>query len=293
MQDEQPKARGRPKGSSSKQASEKKTDERQVIGSRVAYESAALVAHTVQATSFKSLIEALRDVLSDVNITFDSSGMRLCSMDSSQSALVFASLDSTKFEEYHVAGDRVVVGLNISSFYRLLKTAGNHDVLTLYVMHDDVHSLCVKLTNTEKNCHVVSRLRLLDLDYETYSVPAIDFDSVFVMPSAELQKYIRDLKDISEHITISCQGGDLRFTVQGDFASQEWTLGSRKQGGVAFTKEHEGVSCKFKMKYLVLFTKSAVACPIAELFLKQGFPMVLRYSIGTLGRLQYAISPDE
>ena len=249
-----------------------------------------LILHSVQSAALRFLIESLNGIVQDVNFVFDSSGGRLCCMDGQRSALVFAALDGAQFEEYHCAS-QVVLGLNMNSLFKLLKTASNSDVLTMSLKDSCRHQLHICLVNKEKNSTVRSMLRLLDLDFEMYNIPDVTFDSVFVMPSHELQRVVRDLHSIGEDITISCKEGHLVLSVVGDFASQSFQLGE-KSTGLAFQRRSETeIKCKFGLKYLSLFCKASTMATVAELYMKPGFPLVLKYTCGSLGRLQFCLSP--
>lgn len=249
-----------------------------------------LVLHSVQSAAFRFLIESLNGIVQDVNFVFDESGGRVCCMDAQRSALVFAALDAGQFEEYY-CHSRLVLGMNMNSLFKLLKTASNADVLTMSVCRERAHELNICLVNKDKNAKVRSMLRLLDLDLEAYTIPSVTFDSVFVMPSHELQRVVRDLHNIGEDIEISCQNGRLVLSVHGDFASQSFELGE-KSTGLAFQRtSKEEIRCKFGLKYLSLFCKASTMATVAELYMKTGFPLVLRYTCGSLGRLQFCLSP--
>jgi proliferating cell nuclear antigen len=250
-----------------------------------------LVIHTVQSAALRFLIESLKDIIHDVNLVFTSTGGRICCMDSAKTALVFTALDAEGFEEYHCNEEKVVVGLNMQSLFKLLKAVGSTDVLTLAISELERHRLKIYIRNVEKNIEVVSSLRLLDLDVENITIPDITFDSVFIMPSHEFQRYIRDLHNIGEDITISATDNLLSLSVVGDFATQSWNIGEKSTGLTFQRRCKSKIQCKFQLKYLALFTKSSALCQVVELFLKPEYPVILRYSCGSLGRLQFALSP--
>ena len=67
---------------------------------------------TVQTTVFKTLVEALKDILTDVNIEFnkgssdaekeeDKGYIKIVAMDSSQTILVHLRLEGGRFESYN------------------------------------------------------------------------------------------------------------------------------------------------------------------------------------------------
>ena len=60
-----------------------------------------ILVKTVQASAFRTLVEALKDILQDVNIEFDESGIKIVAMDVSHTVLVHLKLDSNSFEHYY------------------------------------------------------------------------------------------------------------------------------------------------------------------------------------------------
>ena len=64
--------------------------------------SAYLVeAKTVQTGAIRTLIEALRCILVEMNFTFDKDGIKMMAMDGTRTVLVHMRLDAAKFEKYH------------------------------------------------------------------------------------------------------------------------------------------------------------------------------------------------
>ena len=64
-------------------------------------ENFRFVIRTVQASAFRTLIEALKEILTDVNIEIDSSGMKIIAMDTSHVALIHMKLLAKNFEKYY------------------------------------------------------------------------------------------------------------------------------------------------------------------------------------------------
>ena len=65
------------------------------------------------------------------------------------------------------------------------------------------------------------KLKLIEPDEEELEVPGVKFSSVINLPSADFQKIIRDLSNISERLEIKSVGNELIFKCQGPFAFAE------------------------------------------------------------------------
>ena len=61
-----------------------------------------ILLKTVQTSSIKNLFESLKEILTDINIEFTESGLKIISMDSTtQTILVHLKLQSPNFEYYY------------------------------------------------------------------------------------------------------------------------------------------------------------------------------------------------
>jgi proliferating cell nuclear antigen len=87
-------------------------------------------ARLVQGKVFKQLIEALKDLVQDVNVDCTEDEMSIQAMDSSHVSLVAATLRATGFDLYRC--DRPIsLGFNSANMAKILKCAGNDDIITL------------------------------------------------------------------------------------------------------------------------------------------------------------------
>ena len=87
---------------------------------------------TEQAGAFRILIEALKEILTESNFVFDDSGIKLMAMYSTHTILIHMKLDGNNFEYFHCP-KKVVIGVNMLNFFKLIKTMGNSETLTLFI----------------------------------------------------------------------------------------------------------------------------------------------------------------
>jgi proliferating cell nuclear antigen len=248
-----------------------------------------LFIKTVQSQSIKILVESLKEVLTDINLYFDNNGIKIMTMDNARVALVYVRLLKDNFEEYHCES-RTLCGINMIYLFKLLKTVGNNDVLTLFIRNGSMNELGIKIENKEKNTVTESYLKMLDISEEKLEIPDIQYDSVISMPSVDLQKYCRDLSIISGQVCISSNASKFILEANGDFASQKIIIGEA-QNGLIFSKKNQNVSETFDLKYINSFTKSTNLCSTVEIFLKREYPLVIEYNVANLGKLQYCLAP--
>ena len=246
-----------------------------------------LELRTVQAVAFKVLVEALKELLTDVCIEFDETGMKVVAMDASHVVLVHLKLDAAKFELYHCEG-KTTVGVNMLNMHKLIKTINNSDTLTLYIDRDDMNHLHIRIENTEKNARTTFKLNLLDLDHQNIHVDPSEFEEVVTLPSADFQKICRDMHNLAELMEIKSIGSQLMFSCRGDFCCQETVIADSAPAGGAGAAA-EVVQGVFSIKHLVMFTKCTNLCPTVELYLKNDYPLIIKYDVSSLGSIRLAL----
>ena len=242
---------------------------------------------TVQSSAIRILFESLKDVLTDVNIHANYQGIKIISMDGSKSAIVHVKLLASQFEKFECPTP-VVMGVNMMSLFKILKSIKNNDVIT-FIVTEDTTKLIIKIQNKEKQTEIISTLKLLDIDENLLHIPNIEFDSILTIPASDFQNHIRDLSVISSEITIKTDEESIILEVEGDFASQSIKI-NKKSAPLTLDKSKETCNT-FNLKYLLLFTKSSNLCNTIEVYLKSNFPIIILYNVANLGQLKFCLAP--
>ena len=248
---------------------------------------------TVQSGAFRILIEALKEILTDVNLIFDENGMKIMAMDSAHTVLVYLKLNADKFE-YFYCKDKHVVGVSMINLFKLIKTMTNNDTLTLYIDEEDSNKLGIRIENSDKNSITNYKLNLMDLNEDLFEIPATVFNFVITMPSVDFQKICRDMNSLADVIEIQSVGQQLRFSCKGDFVEQETIIGEADNGMVFVnnsTESNEIVQGLFMLKNLVMFTKCTNLSNTVDIYLKNNYPLVISYNVGSLGILKLCLAP--
>jgi proliferating cell nuclear antigen len=256
-----------------------------------------LTIKTVQISPFRTLMCALKDILLETNITFQPDGMRIISMDKSHTILVHLFLKASNFEVYECRHDKIVIGVNMFHLFKLINTIDNDDTLTIYIEAADynngvVNNLGLKFENGDiKQCKT-QKLRLIEPDTEELEVPNVSFSSVINLPSADFQKIIRDLSCISEKIEIKSVANELIFRCRGTFANAE-VRRAESDGGMEFVQQdtQKIIQGNFSLKNLGYFIKCTNLCSQIELFIENDRPLVVKYSVASLGDIKLCLAP--
>ena len=248
---------------------------------------------TVQTGAIRILIESLKEILTDANFTIDSEGIKLIAMDSTHTVLIHMKLLQEKFEYFYCL-NKINIGINMSNFFKLIKTMSNNDTLTLFIEKNNENQLGIKIHNDEKNSQTTYKLNLLDIQDDAINIPAAEFDTELTFPSNDFQKIIRDMINIAENIEIKSIGNKLILSCEGDFASQETVLGETNNG-IQFStcKEPEyPIQGVYSLKYLILFTKCTNLCNIINIYIKNDYPLIIKYNIASIGDIKLCLAPN-
>lgn len=241
---------------------------------------------TVQTNAIRILFESLKNILSDVNFKVDSKGIKLTTVDGTQSAIINLFLDALKFEEYTCVSE-LNIGLNLLSVFKVLKGIKNTDTVSFTVYQEDHCSIYITTENSDKKATITTKLKMLDMDEKIYSIPDIKFNSFITMPSSDFQGYIADLATISSEIYFKTNCQKFSLSSSGDFADQTIVINENSE----IVDDSEEQTGTFNIKYIQLFTKSTNLCGTVEIYLKTGYPLTILYNVANLGQIKYCLAP--
>ena len=248
---------------------------------------------TVQASAFRILVESLKDILTDCNFTIDKTGIKLIATDNSHNVLIHMKLLADNFD-YYQCSEKIVIGVNMTNLFKLIKTMGNSDILTLFLEKNNTNVLGIQINNKEKSLQTIYKLNLLDINNENIQIPDATFETALTLPSSDFQKIIRDMMNIGELIEIKSVGSELILNCQGDFACQETSL-CETNNGLQFSQvspAEKPIQGIYSLKYLLLFTKCTNMCNQIHIYIKNDYPLVITYSVANLGDIKLCLAPN-
>ncbi|CAM9716470.1 unnamed protein product [Heterosigma akashiwo] len=250
-------------------------------------------ARLIKGSLLKKIIEALKDLVTEANIDVSDTGISLQAMDSSHVSLCSLMLRMDMFD--HFRADRnSTLGINITNFSKILKCAGNDDIVTLRA-EDQPDSLTMMFESENQSRISDFELKLMDIDSEHLGIPDTDYKATISLPSAEFQRIVRDLSVIGETCTIKCDKDGVKFSVEGDLGAGSITLkqnasADKEEDNVTINME-ESVELTFALRYLNSFTKATPLGPTVSLSMSPDVPVVVEYPIEGNGYVRYYLAP--
>ena len=257
------------------------------------YGTKIFLIKTIQSSAIKCIIEALKELLTDTVLEITTDGIKIVTMDNAHVILVHLKLLAEKFEFYK-CNKNISIGVNMLNLYKIIKTINNNDILSLFMYENDLNHLNIKLENVEKNTKTTYKINLLDLNNEKFEIPDVVFNSVITMPSNDFQKIIRDMNNLADFVEIKNVNSEFILTCTGDFCSQKTILSDKNNESIQITNEQDNniIQGNFSLKYLVLFTKCTNLSNNTEIYLKNDYPLIIKYTVASLGEIKLCLSPQ-
>ncbi len=112
-------------------------------------------------------------------------------MDSSHVSLCAVVLKAEGFDHYR-CDKPFALGMNFPNFAKILKCAGNDDVVTLRC-EEDTDSLTMVFESPNQDRVSDFEFKLMAIETEHLGIPDTEYKCSVRMPSAEFQRIIRDI----------------------------------------------------------------------------------------------------
>ncbi|KAL7115611.1 hypothetical protein ACP275_04G193200 [Erythranthe tilingii] len=247
----------------------------------------------VQGSLLKKVLEAVKDLVNDANFDCSATGFSLQAMDSSHVALVALLLRSEGFEHYRC--DRnISMGMNLGNMAKMLKCAGNDDIITLKA--DDGSDVVTFMFESPTQDKIADfEMKLMDIDSEHLGIPEADYHAIVRMPSSEFARICKDLSSIGDTVVISVTKEGVKFSTRGDIGTanivcrQNTTVDKPEEATVI--EMNEPVSLTFALRYFNSFTKATPLSNTVTLSLSSELPVVVEYKIAEMGYIRFYLAP--
>jgi proliferating cell nuclear antigen len=182
------------------------------------------------------------------------------------------------------------------SLHRLLKTIGNNDNISMYVTKDNPNQLGIVIQNKKKRIFNRIIYNLKDVDLVEIDIPEVDYDAQVTMPCSDFQKYCRELVNISNYVTFGVSDDKVfSMIVSGKWARQSLDIEQSEDSNVVIdineNIEEDVDIGTYSLKILNLFCKSSTLCNTIQLFMKEEYPIIIVYSVASLGSVRFCLLP--
>lgn len=241
------------------------------------------------ASTFKKIIDAIRELIVDANFDCTPNGISLQAMDSAHVSLCSLQINASGLVKYNCPSP-ISIGINIPTLAKILKCAGNEDQLCIKnEPNENVLTLIFKSATHDR----ISEFGLpqMNIDSEHLGIPDIDYACSVHMPAVEFQRLVRDLSVLGDACMITCNSDGIRFSVSGDMGVGNTLLtGSGSEADIRIHVQ-ETVSLTFSLRYLNMFAKANNLSSEVHLRITPNSPIVVEYTLSEMGFLRFYLAP--
>ena len=246
------------------------------------------------ASLLKNIVEVLKDVVADVNLNVDASGMSLQAMDNSHVCLVTLTLPSSGFQHYRCDAP-TSLGLSLLTLSKMLKCCVNDDITTVQYDPSNPDTLTLLFESQRGDRISDFTLKLMDIDCDTLTVPETEYPATLAMASVDFQKMTKDLKEIDDCLSVSVGKDGVKFAVNGAIGSGCTTLrgcqsddASDDRVEVAFTQP---TCASYALRYVCMFAKAATLSSRVEMKIASDLPLCVTYKMDCVGQMTFYLAP--
>ena len=244
-------------------------------------------AKTQEGYIIKTLGELLQHIIKTGCFVIDKNGIQLRMMDSHRKKLVDIKLNASKFSLYKFKSTKKFLGLNLSYFYKMLKSIKKKDSIVLFINEDKEDMLGIKVIPPENNRITVSYIKIQSIQNLDIELP-IGYKHSIIVQSSEYQKMCKDMANISTYINIYAKKFHIKFSGNASsIYSRDVMFGEIDDSDSDEESNFASEFCEdFETDQLSSIIKIAGLNNTMQIFPQTNLPLLFKTNIGNLGELQ-------
>jgi proliferating cell nuclear antigen len=262
-------------------------------------------AQSIKSMLFKYLFDTLKGYIHEVKIMFREDGIKITKKD--MMWLTYIYLGADKFESYYSKGT-FVLGVDIKSFYKIIKGATVHDKITLEFSEDQEY-LIVILENSVKGMTKKFELKTLDLQERIIKANDLTYDHSIKIPSKTFQETMKEMHALgSKKVQICSFDNTLMFSSDRDCEIRHELIlkdtstnqvdpdpDPNETGAYIDYKSTDEniIRGEYALSYLNSFIKATSMSLYMMIYLNNDKPMILEWPVGDLGVYRVTLQEND
>ena len=233
----------------------------------------------------KESVNIISDLVSDVQIKFDSDKLEIVAMDPANVAMIIFRMLSSSFVEYSVEGEETIA-VSLDSLKQVLGRSKPSDSVSIE-LDGDKNRLKVELSG-EGNRKF--NLGLIDIRDKDQKVPELKFAATVNLDASVFNDAVEDMAIIADSIILkalkdkfdieaSSHVSDARVSVVGD------------DNNAIIVDEGEEVSSKYSVEYLKKVIKGSKLSDRVRLKFGKDYPLEINYNVTDRLQLTTILAP--
>ena len=234
----------------------------------------------LKSDTLKGLVNIISTLIDEVKFTIKPEGMTLKAVDAAHVAMIEMEITKNAFESY--SAEDTELGLDLDKVKGVLKLAGAGETIMME-QDDSTGKLVFKVGNITRRMSLIDTTGMTDP-----KVPQLNLTATINVPIEELQKGIRAVESISDHITLKAGPEFFELSCEGDTDSVSLKLDNT----AAKISTDSDVCSMFPPEYLANIIKAIPGGTQVDIELDNDYPVKLVFSLADgAARVNYLLAP--
>ena len=235
------------------------------------------ISNLVKAETFAAIFQNMKLFADNINLVFADDKMFVQAIDSGHVSIIELNVPAAWFDAYEPTNS--TIGVNSVIFFKILSTRDKCQSIEIQCMDND--KLLIKFVSDNKTVFDKTfEMPLVDLDAEMMSVPDMEYQAEFTLPSTNFYGLVSQLKMFGETMDIECSEEKIvLFSNSQDCGTMSAEV--RIDDLTSFSiEEGEHIKMSFSLLYLYNISQFHKLSKEVELKFKKGYPVQVVYNLG-------------
>ena len=228
---------------------------------------------------FVSLVQLLKNCSSSIHMRFETTRLHIQGMDKSHVCLFDIVIRKEWFSTYEISDSPIEICADTSVFYAIISIKSEQPVLVLQMTDKNADVLYVQFqladtTNIKKSV----KMPLMVYDYEELTIPNVEYDADFSLPSKQFAEMFAQLGDFGDNMRLICTEKNISLKTVG--SESELTIDIPMELLTSYgIVEGETISLMYNLEYLNKMCITSKLSNETELYISNERPMKILYSL--------------
>ena len=237
------------------------------------------ITNLLKSDVFSAVFQNMKAFADNVNIMLDEERMFIQAMDAGHVSVVELNIPAGWFDKYEV--DSMTIGINSVILSKILSTRDKMQHIELECEDGGSDRMTIRFASDDKSIFDKTfEVPLVDLDSEVMTIPEVEYQAEFSLPSIKFAGLITQLKMFGETMEIDCSEESITlFSDSQDYGKMSAQISIEDLNSFAID-EGEQLKMSFSLAHLHSIAQFNKLSKEVELKLKRGNPIQVVYNLG-------------
>jgi DNA polymerase III sliding clamp (beta) subunit (PCNA family) len=247
-----------------------------------------LTFSTTQIIAFKTSMEVIDSLVSDVNFEVSTAGIRVRETNRTNKLFISVNFDADNFDTFECL-ETFNVGIELAILVNILKPNLQYDNLTFVILEDLKTAKLTLESFNRKEIKTVKIPLLVGLSNTSGCIEESRYTHSVIMNSDLLSKYCKDIARTNLKIKLKLNRKELVLSSEDESIEYQIVGGHTGANALTITTEERSkvaANVILTLKYILLACKCSMISELVTIFLDKGErPPTIRFCLGSLGIL--------